>query len=115
MEDIIPIYHNEFGVAFQWKRNLAKNIFKIQLVFKDTGFLLSKKEVELFSQNVLTTIESVSLCANCTRKEECKAHIIQTPASQISLAMNYREIRALNDLLDGTLFHLELDNLITGI
>lgn len=112
MEDIIPIYHNNFGVAFQWKRNVAKDIFKIQLVFKDTGLLLTKSEVEKFSQNVLSTIESTHLCDTCTKNEECKAHIVQTPAPQISLAMNYEEIRSLNDLLDGTLFQLELDNLI---
>ena len=115
MEDIIPIYHNEFGVSFQWKRNVAKDIFKIQLVFKDTGLLLTKNEVEKFSQQVLTTIEKAFLCDSCAENMECKAHIVQTPAAQISLAMNYKEIRALNDLLDGTLFHIELDNLLTDI
>ena len=115
MEDIIPIYHNEFGVAFQWKRNSAQNILKIQLVFKDTGLLLSKKELETFSQSVLQTIENTHLCNSCSHNSECKAHIVQTPATQISLAMNYSEIRALNDLLDGTLFHLQLDNLLTDL
>lgn len=115
MEDIIPIYHNKFGVAFQWKRNCAKDIFKIQLVFKDTGLLLTKLEVEKFSQNVLATIENTRLCGDCSRNEDCKAHIVQTPAPQISLALNYKEIRSLNDLLDGTLFQIELDNLLTNI
>ena len=115
MDDIIPIYHNNLGVAFQWKRNVLKDILKIQLVFKDTGFLLTKNEVEKFSQYVLTTIEKTCLCESCSRNEECKAHVVQTPAPQISLALSYKEIRALNDLLDGTLFQIELENLLTDI
>ena len=115
MDDIIPIYHNDFGVSFQWKRNALKDILKIQMVFKDTGLLLSKNELEYFSKSVLKTIEKTNLCGDCSKNTECKAHIVQTPAPQISLAMNYQEIRALNDLLDGTLFHLQLDDLLTGI
>ena len=115
MEDIIPIYHNKLGVAFQWKRNSVKNILKIQLVFKDTGFLLSQNELENFSESVLQTIEHTSLCNSCSRKEDCKAHIVQTPAPQISMALNYKEIRALNDLLDGTLFNLNIDNLLVDL
>ena len=115
MEDIIPIYHNEFGVAFQWKRNALKDILKIQLVFKDVGLLLTKNEVEDFSLSVLKTIESTCVCDTCANNEECKAHIVQTPALQIQLAMNYKEVRALNDLLDGTLFQLQLENLLTNL
>ncbi|SIS88584.1 hypothetical protein SAMN05421766_104629 [Zobellia uliginosa] len=45
MDDITPIYHNPFGVAFQWKRNTIKDIRKIQIVFRDTGLLLTEKEL----------------------------------------------------------------------
>ena len=39
MNEIHPIYHNDFGMAFQWKRNALEDLKKVQLIFRNTGLL----------------------------------------------------------------------------
>ncbi|WP_350287534.1 hypothetical protein [uncultured Croceitalea sp.] len=109
MEDINAIYHNNFGVAFQWKRNSSKNMNKIQLVFRDTGLLLSKRELEQFHQNVKHSLDSQVLCIDCKKKDACKALLLDTPAPQVTLAVSFTELEAIKDLVEGTLFQLNLD------
>lgn len=109
MEDINPIYHNNFGVAFQWKRNSSKNINKVQMVFRDTGLLLSKRELKQFQRNIKCTIESQTLCSDCRKMDACKALLLDTPAPQVTLAVSFTELEAIKDLVEGTLFQLNLD------
>ncbi|WP_289041376.1 hypothetical protein [uncultured Zobellia sp.] len=110
MEDINPIYHNPFGVAFQWKRNSTKDIRKIQIVFRDTGLLLSLNELEQFKKNIECTKNSNAMCSECGQHETCRSLLLDTPAPQITLAMNKKELDAVHDLVDGTLFQLNLNN-----
>ncbi len=114
MQDINPIYHNPFGVAFQWKRNSVKDINKVQLVFRDTGLLLSRKELKDFQKSIKCTMESYSFCQDCQQNESCRALLLDTPAPQVTLALNKKELNAVHDLVAGTLFQLQLDNLLYG-
>ncbi|WP_425235769.1 hypothetical protein [Ulvibacterium sp.] len=114
MQDINPIYHNPFGVAFQWKRNSVKDINKVQLVFRDTGLLLSRKELKDFQKSIKYTMESYSLCQDCQQNESCRALLLDTPAPQVTLAVNKKELNAVHDLVAGTLFQLQLDHLLYG-
>lgn len=115
MQDIHPIYHNNFGVAFQWKRNTVKDIMKVQVVFRDTGLLLTKEELLQFSKNIRFTRMHSSLCADCAENELCKALLVDSPASQITFAMNLEELDAVEDLVEGTLFQLDLDNYLNKV
>ncbi|MDO6519772.1 hypothetical protein [Zobellia uliginosa] len=110
MDDITPIYHNPFGVAFQWKRNSIKDIRKIQIVFRDTGLLLTEKELVQFQKNIECTMNSNALCKDCQQHETCRSLLLDTPAPQITLAMNLQELNAVHDLVEGTLFQLNLDS-----
>ncbi len=112
MNDVNPIYYNTFGVAFQWKRNTVKNIRKVQLVFRDTGLLLSYQELTQFSKNIKCTRDSGSLCNDCAQNESCRALLLDSPSPQVSFAMNMKELDAIQDLVEGTLFQLNLDNYI---
>ncbi|WP_282159617.1 hypothetical protein [Ulvibacterium marinum] len=114
MQDINPIYHNPFGVAFQWKRNSVKDINKVQLVFRDTGLLLSRKELTDFQKNIKCALESHTLCQDCQQNESCRALLLDTPAPQVTLALSKKELNAVHDLVEGTLFQLQLDNLLYG-
>ncbi|GAB5475250.1 MAG: hypothetical protein Mars2KO_33490 [Maribacter sp.] len=115
MKDIHPIYHNDFGFAFQWKGNLRHTVTKVQIVFRDTGLLLSKEELIRFSDNIKYTKENSSLCKNCAHNESCKALLVDSPAPQISFAMNAKELEAVQDLVEGTLFQMNLDNYLGGL
>lgn len=115
MHDINPIYHNKFGVAFQWKRNRARDIKKIQMVFRDTGLLLTHEELVQFSRHIKCTMDSNTLCSDCSENESCRALLLDTPAPQVSLAMSKKELVAVNDLVQGTLFQLDLDHMLGDI
>ena len=61
-KDIYPIYHNSFGITFQWKRNVGtKGFNKIQIVFRDMGFYLTIEEIKKFNKAVDTAL----VCKNC--------------------------------------------------
>ncbi|MEP3211381.1 MAG: hypothetical protein ABJN95_19500 [Maribacter sp.] len=115
MQDIHPIYHNTFGFAFQWKRNSVKDIMKVQIVFRDTGLLLSKEELHQFSKNIKYTKDNSTLCKDCTNNDSCKALLVDSPAKQITFAMNAKELAAVEDLVEGTLFQMNLDNFLGGL
>ncbi len=115
MEDINAIYHNPFGIAFQWKRNTTKDIHKVQLVFRNTGLLLTLPELHQFLKNIKCTMGSTTLCSDCSNNENCRALLIDTPAPQVSLAVNHKELQGIYDLVEGTLFQLNLDNYLGSI
>ena len=115
MQDIYPIYHNAFGFAFLWKRNSVKDIMKVQIVFRDTGLLLSKEELNQFSKNIKYTKKNMPLCSDCTQNESCKALLVDSPTPQITFAMNAKELNAVEDLVEGTLFQMNLDNYLERI
>lgn len=112
MDDINTIYYNDFGIAFQWKRNLGKNSKKVQLVFKDTGMYLTPSELSQFSSKVERTLNNLCLCYDCKNKETCKSYLLQTPLGQLSFAMTFLELEKIRDLIKGTIFQLRLDNLL---
>ena len=106
------IYNNEYGVSFQWKRNNAKDIMKVQIVFRDTGMLLSKEELVQFSKNIKYTVANKSLCNDCVNNDSCRALLIDSPAPQITFAVNVKELDGIHDLVAGTLFQMNLNNFL---
>ncbi|MEM9077548.1 MAG: hypothetical protein AAGC43_10930 [Bacteroidota bacterium] len=112
MKNINPIYHNPFGVAFQWKRSSATDRLKIQLVFRNTGLLLTYKELKEFLNCISHTLGNSQLCQNCSEDKNCKALLLETPINQLSFAMSMEELRSLQELVEGTVFQLELDHLL---
>lgn len=115
MEDINAIYHNPFGIAFQWKRSATKDIKKVQMVFRNTGLLLSQDELQQFLKNIKFTMATDTLCEDCANNDACRALLIDTPAPQVSLAVNQKELKGIHDLVEGTLFQLNLDNYLGNI
>ncbi len=113
--NINPLYHNAFGVAFQWKRCSAKQMFKVQLVFRDTGLLLSTEELTRFSKTISNTIARAPLCEHCGEDEECRALLLETPFNRVSFAMSLKELKAIKELVEGALFQLSLNDLLENI
>ncbi|WP_373517718.1 hypothetical protein [Pricia sp.] len=115
MNDIKILYQNELSIAFYWKRCPVDYDKKVQIVFRDTGLLLTRDELIQFSGNIERATNSCSLCKDCKNKESCRALLLDTPAPQISFAVSHKELTALKDLVNVILFQLRLDNLLDGI
>lgn len=112
MNDITPIYQNDFGIAFQWKSDKPSTSNKVQLIFRDIGFLLTPNELQYFSKCINETLQSGkgNLCGDCKTKESCRSLLLNTPAHQITVAVSFQEVVEIRDLINGTLFKLELDS-----
>ncbi|WP_066222630.1 hypothetical protein [Formosa haliotis] len=111
-QDINKIYHNTFGVSFIWKEEGSKTPSpKIQIIFRDMGFYLTHREIIQFQQQI-SYVRSKNPCAVCKRKERNRFMLLKTPCKQVDLAINALELNAIYDLINGTLFHLELTEYI---
>jgi len=115
MQEINTIYYNNYGVAFKWIRGNAKYIGKIQIVFRDMGFLFSNDELILFLGLIKKSRKEGSLCTNCPNNESCRGLLLETPLIQLSLVVSYKEIIDIQDLIEGTIFQLDLDNLLDNV
>tara|TARA_E500000318_G_scaffold76764_1_gene71447 strand:+ start:800 stop:1159 length:360 start_codon:yes stop_codon:yes gene_type:complete len=107
-KEICKIYHNPIGIAFRWQIPFEKTSENVQVVFNNMGFHLSKEEIELFSYQVACSRESISSYDRCAFKKDCKNILLETPSASVSLAVNENELEQLDDLLNGTLFWINL-------
>lgn len=114
MAMITQIYGNKVGMAFYWIRSDAVEKEKIQLVFKETGFNLTLSELEYFSKLIIESEARTHCCADCKLKNECGRFLLQTPAKQIDLAVSIAELEGIQDLVDGTIFKIKLQNYVLG-
>ena len=112
-KEIYKIYHNDFGIAFQWKSNATKRD-KIQLVFRNMGFYLTAKEIRQFHENVFDARNSKG-CSCCERDCNTKSILLKTPSTKVDLAVNEKELMEVEDLIKGTLFQLDLDNYLNNL
>lgn len=111
MEDIHIIYKNSFGVTFLWKRNTITDINRIQVVFKEIGLYLNYKELNSFKKLTSEAYNRTLKCQSCSVNKNCK-QLLETPFKQISFAATQQEIKQINDLLEGTLFEIEMERLL---
>lgn len=111
MSEILKIYDNTIGISFQWLHSTSN---LTQVIFRDTGFHLSKEEIELFLEKV-SDAKNQERCSECKLGKECKSILLQTPSNKVSLAVSKVELGNIEDLLRGTLFQLKLNNYITDI
>ncbi|UGU14185.1 hypothetical protein LS482_10720 [Sinomicrobium kalidii] len=115
MKEIYCIYRNEIGIAFQWKRDIAKNNSgKLQIVFRDMGFYLSPDDVTDFYKCVCHARE-FERCADCRQDKEYRSILLRTPADKVDLAVNVYELQQIEDLIEGTLFQLRLDKYLNQL
>jgi hypothetical protein len=114
MREIEQIYFNDFGVAFHWKKDDTVLTEKVQIVFKETGFYLSYIEIRAFSQIIGNTLNEMS-CENCCFKSKCHKFLLKTPLEQIDLAVSKSELLQIKDLIEGTLFTIDLCDYINNV
>lgn len=113
--EIYKIYHNNFGIAFQWKATASKvSKDKIQIVFRDIGFCLTKDEVKAFYNNIFEAKETQP-CSCCAKEKDGRFILLKTPSAKVDVAVSKTELAQVEDLIKGTLFQLDLDSYLNRI
>lgn len=115
MSIMTKIYCNSLGIAFYWNQINQENVDKIQLVFKETGFNLNLSELEYFVQLIDDSQSKISKCTECKTNLDCHRFLLQTPAKQIDLAVSKQELKAIKDLVNGTVFLLKMKQHVFGL
>jgi hypothetical protein len=77
MKEVSQLYHNNFGVAFYWKKDGKVLQNRIQLVFRDTGFYLTPYQLNEFSE-LINTCKDMR-CESCAMKGRCHKFLLKTP------------------------------------
>lgn len=114
MEDIKLIYYNHFGTSFFLKRCPINQLNKIQLVCKKTAFDFTNKElVDL--HRVIKSYRLTSEKRHSLNTESELWKVVITIKEDNDLHLTFREIKALKDLIRGTLFHLNFNTIIRGL
>ena len=114
MKEVEQIYFNDFGVAFHWKKNDEVLKDKVQIIFKETGFYFTPQEIIEFADIINTTCRE-NRCADCCHRARCHKFLLKTPINQIDLAVSNAELMQIKDLVDGTLFNIELLNYLGSV
>lgn len=115
MEDINTIYYNNFGIAFRWKKCAAKDFNKIQIVFRNTGLYFTNQELLIFSKNIDNAFDLASNCHYSKDNILCRNIILNTSYPEVTFAINMIELIDIQDLIKGTLFHLNFDRNLNKI
>lgn len=115
MRQIEPIYQNDSGMSFFWRKEDEILLDKIQMVFKETGFYFSVAELTTFLDLIEDSSRRNSCCSDCGKRNQCGRFLLKTPCPQIDLAVSFTELDAIKDLVEGTLFKIQLEEYIYGV
>jgi len=115
MRQIEPIYNNNSGMSFFWKQEGEVLSEKVQMVFKETGFYFSVDELNVFLDLIEDSFNRNGCCAECAMNNKCARFLLKTPCPQIDLAVSIKELDAIKDLVEGTLFKIKLEEYIYGV
>lgn len=115
MREIEQIYHNNYGIAFYWKNGKEVISEKIQLVFKETGFYFTIQELIQFCDLIEDSMIENACCEACELKYSCHKFLLKTPCPQIDLAVSMTELKSIKDLIEGSIFKIELDEYVYGV
>ncbi len=114
MNPIDKIYSNQVGISFFWKRETKVTMPRVQLVFRDIGFLLTLNELKDFSDSCISTKET-QCCNECMDTQNCRSLLLRTPSEKIDLAVNREELDQIHELINGTIFRVELKNWVKNV
>ncbi|KAF2335676.1 hypothetical protein [Flavobacterium daemonense] len=114
MNDIEQIYRNDFGISFYWKEGNEVISDKIQLLFKQMGFYFSVEELNEFHDIIEDCVTDHSDKNTQGLKHAFDKFLLRTPYVAIDLEISSNELSSIKDLVDGSLFRLNLNEYIYG-
>ena len=101
MDEVAIIYHNKLGIAFRWKNNLPN---------ADPARI--PEEIKRFSGNIQAA--KYYNCGNCSSEKSCRNILLRSPLEKMDFAVSAIELEQISDLIEGTLFKLNLENYLNG-
>lgn len=114
MEQIHQIYLNSLGIAFFWEKEEGSIPNRVQLIFKEIGLFLSIHELKDFEYLINESIAKNSCCEACTLKNSNCKFLLKTPMHQIDLSVSMEELNKIKDLVNGTLFRINMESYLNG-
>ncbi|MDG1870403.1 MAG: hypothetical protein P8I78_00405 [Flavobacterium sp.] len=114
MNEMKQIYYNDSGTSFFWRKENEILSDKIQMIFRETGFYFSRQELKHFRCCIDESYALNKCCEDCELKNDCHKFLLKTPCSQIDLAVSMKELKSIKDLVEGTLFKIDLDEYLYG-
>ncbi|QLC67220.1 hypothetical protein LPB248_13200 [Flavobacterium sp. LPB0248] len=114
MKDIEQIYRNDFGISFYWKEGNEIISDKIQLLFKQMGFYFSVEELNEFHDLIEDCVTDHNNYGTRGVKRAFDKFLLKTPYVAIDLEISPMELDSIKDLVDGSLFRLNLNEYIYG-
>lgn len=82
--------------------------------FYETGFYLSKEELNIFADNIDATCHEMN-CNGCQFQRKCHKFLLKTPLQQIDLAVSSDELLQIKDLVEGTIFQIQLKDYLDDV
>ncbi|WP_422107905.1 hypothetical protein [Winogradskyella sp.] len=113
MNDIDLIYYNHTGTVFYLKRCTINEVNRIQLVFNKRAFHLSKDELYRLKDAIKISLQTLSELEHPITENDTIA--IKLDSSSDEFCVNLMELKALDDLICGTLFHLNFESTIADL
>lgn len=114
MNAVNKIYSNTIGMSFYWQQKLDTSLQKIQIVFCNTGFLLSFYELKDFAFFCESSLKTQA-CDTCKSTTTCKNLLLRTPSDKIDLAVSREELMQIQELINGTIFRMEMKQWVTSL
>ena len=78
MKEIKQIYYNDSGTSFYWKKEDEIVMDKVQLVFKETGFYYTIRELQKFMSCIDESFMENNCCDDCALKNQCSKFLLKT-------------------------------------
>ncbi len=114
MKDIEQIYRNNFGISFYWKEGNEIISDKIQLLFKQMGFYFSLQELNEFHDLIEDCLTDHNDYDTRGVKRAIDKFLLKTPYVALDLEISPIELNSIKDLVEGSLFRLNLNKYIYG-
>lgn len=114
MSGIQKIYSNALGISFFWKKHNNYPSARVQLVFRDIGFLLTLDELKTFSNACASSKESYH-CDGCPDPANCRTLLLRTPSENVDIAVSIDELLQIEELINTTIFKMELKQWVTHL
>lgn len=114
MKDIEQIYRNNFGISFYWKEGNEIIADKIQLLFKQMGFYFSIQELNEFHDLIENCVTDHNGYDTSGVKRVFNKFLLKTPYVALDLEISPVELNSIKDLVEGSLFRLNLNEYIYG-